>query len=130
MTDPTATRTFAGVKPESDVVLSFRRDILVNRGFAPLADQADLRVGGLQGSESVSARHPPLTPLPDAIPLKIQFPPSNSVGIVRDMRWIPVGPQLLTEFTIAVLIPAMPLLLFKFPLAELAPKFVEHLSAF
>jgi hypothetical protein len=47
--------------------------MFVNRLFAPLAGQADLRVGGLQGSDSVSTRHPPLKPLPDPIPLKIQF---------------------------------------------------------
>ncbi|MBM3852494.1 MAG: hypothetical protein FJ399_04990, partial [Verrucomicrobia bacterium] len=39
-----------------------------------LAGQADLRVGGLQGPDSVFTRHPPLKPLPDPIPLKIQFP--------------------------------------------------------
>lgn len=55
---------------------------------------------------------------------------NNSVGVVRDMRWIPVGPRMLTEYAIAVLIPAMPLLLFKYPLAELAQKFVERLSGF
>ncbi len=39
--------------------------------------QPDLRVGGLPGSDSVSTRHPPLKPLPDPIPLKIQFPISR-----------------------------------------------------
>jgi hypothetical protein len=76
VTDTTAIRTFAGTTPEPDVLLSFRRDISVNRLFAPLAGQADLRVGGLQGSDSVSTRHPPLKPRPDPIPLKIQFPSS------------------------------------------------------
>ena len=36
-----------------------------------------MRVGGHQGSDSVSISHPPLKPLPDPIPLKIQFPISN-----------------------------------------------------
>ncbi len=33
-----------------------------------------MRLGGLQGSDSVSTRHPPLKPLPDPSPLKIEFP--------------------------------------------------------
>ena len=45
--------------------------------FGAQTGQTGLRVGGLQGSDSVSARHPPLKPLPDPIPLKIQFPVSN-----------------------------------------------------
>ena len=77
MTATTDLRTFAGAAPESDELLSFRRDIFINRRFAPLAGQADLRVGGLQGSDSVSTQHPPLKPLPDPIPLKIQFPISK-----------------------------------------------------
>jgi len=47
--DTTDLRTFAGAAPESDESLSFRRDIFVDRRFAPLAGQADSRVGGLQG---------------------------------------------------------------------------------
>jgi len=70
-------RTFAGAAPESDLLLSFCRDIFINRIFAPLAGQPDLRVGELQGSDSVSIRHSPLKPLPDPIPLKIQFPVSG-----------------------------------------------------
>ena len=55
-------RTFAGAAPESDAWLSFCRDIFVNRHFAPRAGQAALRVGGLQGSDSVSTRTLPLNP--------------------------------------------------------------------
>lgn len=55
---------------------------------------------------------------------------NNSVGIVRGMRWVPAGPRLLTEYVLATLLPAVPLLLFKYPLAELAQKFVERLSGF
>jgi len=43
----TGLRTFAGAAPESDVLLSFRRNISVNRLLAPLAGQEDLSVGGL-----------------------------------------------------------------------------------
>ena len=38
------------------------------------AGQADLGVRILWGPDSASTRHPPLKPLPDPIPLKIQFP--------------------------------------------------------
>ncbi len=65
---------YIGVK---HCICSFSRDVFVNRLFAPLAGQADLRVGGLQGADSVSTRHAPLKPFPDPIPLKIQFPTSN-----------------------------------------------------
>ncbi len=70
-------RTFAGAAPESDELLSFGRVIFVNRLFTPLAGRANLRLGGLQGSDSVSTQHPPLKPLPDPIALKIQFPSSQ-----------------------------------------------------
>lgn len=79
MTATADLRTFVGAAPESDKLLSFRRDIFLNRLFALLAGQADLRVGGLQGSDSVSTQHPPLKPLPDPIPLKIRFPSSNGL---------------------------------------------------
>ena len=74
---PTDRRTFASAAPELDELLSFCRDSFVNGLFGPLTGQADLRVGGLQGSDSVSSRNPPLKPLPDPIPLKIEFPTSN-----------------------------------------------------
>ena len=80
MTATTDLRTFAGAAPDSDELLSFCRDSFVNRCFAPLAGQPDLSVGGLQGSDSVSTQHPPLKPLSDPIPLKIQFPISSDDG--------------------------------------------------
>ncbi len=86
MTATTDLRTFAGAAPESDELLSFCRDIFVNRRFAPLAGQPDLSVGGLQGSDSVSTQHPPLKPLPDPIPLKIQFPIGKHVVPVMEQQ--------------------------------------------
>jgi hypothetical protein len=52
---------------------------------------------------------------------------ANSVNIVRNMRWVPIGPRLLTEMTLAALVPLAPLLLFKYPLAELAQRFFARL---
>ena len=89
MTATTDLRTFAGAAPESDELLSFCRDIFVNRRFAPLAGQADLRVGGLQGSDSVSTQHPPLKPLPDPIPLKIEFPIGSFLSVAM-VKMLPV----------------------------------------
>ena len=78
MTVTTDLRTFAVAAPESDELLSFRRDIFVNRRFASLAGQTVVKVGGHQGSDSVSIGHPPLKSLPDPIPLKIRSPISQS----------------------------------------------------
>jgi hypothetical protein len=53
---------------------------------------------------------------------------ANSVAIVRNMRWIPVSPQLLAGFAIAALVPMLPLLLFEYPVAALAEKFMRTLT--
>jgi len=53
VTVTTAIQTLAGATPESDESLGFRREIFVSRLLAPLAAQADWRVRGLQGSDSV-----------------------------------------------------------------------------
>jgi len=53
---------------------------------------------------------------------------SNSVSIVRNMRLVPVSLRMLTELAIAALVPILPLLLLKYPVAELAEKFFAKLS--
>jgi len=53
---------------------------------------------------------------------------SNSVSIVRNMRLVPVSLRMLTELAIAALVPILPLLLLKYPVAELAEKFFARLS--
>ena len=63
---------------ESDGLLNFRSEIFVDRLFPPQTGQTVVRVRGHQGSDSVSISHPPLKPLPESIPLKIQSPISNS----------------------------------------------------
>ena len=52
---------------------------------------------------------------------------ANAVAVTKGMRWITVGPRLVTMMTIAVVAPLMPLLLFRYPLAELAQKFFSTL---
>jgi hypothetical protein len=51
----------------------------------------------------------------------------NAVSVVKGMRWITAGPRLLTMMTTAAIVPLAPLLLFKYPLAELAQKFFSKL---
>jgi len=52
---------------------------------------------------------------------------ANAVGVTKGMRWITVGPRLVTMMTIAAVAPLTPLLLFRYPLAELAQKFFSTL---
>jgi hypothetical protein len=53
---------------------------------------------------------------------------STSVGIVRNMRWVPVSRRLLIVIVIAGLLPMLPLFLFKYPLAELAQRLFSKLA--
>jgi hypothetical protein len=53
---------------------------------------------------------------------------SNSVGIVRDMRLVPVSTSILRYLAVAALVPLLPLVLFKYPIADLFAKFFERLS--
>ncbi len=53
---------------------------------------------------------------------------SNSVGIVRNMRWVPVSTRLLVTVVIAALLPMLPLLLFKYPVAELVQRVLSKLA--
>ena len=50
---------------------------------------------------------------------------SNCVGIVRNMRWVPVSTRLLIIVVIAALLPMLPLFLFKYPIAELGQKILR-----
>ena len=52
---------------------------------------------------------------------------ANAVNVVKGMRWIPVGPRLLTEMTTAAVVPLAPLVLFEYPIAELTQKFFTRL---
>ena len=53
---------------------------------------------------------------------------STSVDIVRDMRLVPVSPSMLMYLAIAALVPVLPLVLFKYPVADLLAKFFQRLS--
>ena len=53
---------------------------------------------------------------------------STSVSIVRDMRLVPVSPSMLMYLAAAALLPLLPLVLFKYPIADLLAKFFGRLS--
>ena len=53
---------------------------------------------------------------------------SNSVSIVREMRLVPVSPSILKSLAVAALLPLLPLVLFKYPLADLLAKFFGRLA--
>jgi hypothetical protein len=55
---------------------------------------------------------------------------ANAIGVVKGMRWITVSPRLLTQLTLAALAPLAPLLLFQYPITELAQKFFSRLVGF
>jgi hypothetical protein len=71
---------------------------------------------------------PPAEPLLGTPDLQSLADLSNSVSIVRNMRWVPLSPPLLINLAIPALLPVLPLLLFKYPLAELAAKCFSMLS--
>jgi len=53
---------------------------------------------------------------------------SNSVSIVREMRLVPVSSSILMYLAVAALLPLLPLVLFKYPIADLLAKFFERLA--
>jgi hypothetical protein len=53
---------------------------------------------------------------------------SNSVNVVRNMRVAPVSGKLWASILIAALLPMLPLMLLKYPIAALAEKFITRLS--
>lgn len=55
---------------------------------------------------------------------------ANAVSVVKGMRWVTIGPRLLTFMTVALVGPLLPLFLFRYPLAELAQKFFSKLVGF
>jgi hypothetical protein len=52
---------------------------------------------------------------------------TNSVKVIRDIGLIPIGPRMLINLGIAALAPLAPLLLLKYPVDELAKKFLKLL---
>jgi hypothetical protein len=55
---------------------------------------------------------------------------NNSITVVRGMRLVPWSPRLLYSLGASAVIPMLPLLLFEYPFADLAAKFVSRLTGF
>jgi hypothetical protein len=53
---------------------------------------------------------------------------ANSVNIVRDMRVVPISKQLVQKLLVAALVPMLPLVLLKYPVAELIGVVFKRLS--
>jgi hypothetical protein len=54
---------------------------------------------------------------------------SNSVRVIEDMTWAPISRFMLISYAAAALLPMVPLLLFKYPLEEVAKQLLRHLVA-
>jgi hypothetical protein len=52
----------------------------------------------------------------------------GGIHVVRHMRWVPIGRGLLLSLGTAALVPVLPLLLLKYPVAELAQRFFTRLT--
>lgn len=52
----------------------------------------------------------------------------NSISVVRNMRVVPISLLLLKDYVLTALLPFLPLLLFKYPVADLAEKFFARLT--
>jgi hypothetical protein len=53
---------------------------------------------------------------------------ANSAKAVSDMRTVPVSRRILTTYAMVVALPFLPLLLLKYPIAELAAMLIKRLS--
>ena len=73
---------------------------------------------------------PPDEPLVGTPDLQSLADLANAISVVKGMRWVTVGPRLLTIMTIAAVVPLAPLVLFRYPVAELAQKFFSRLVGF
>ena len=52
----------------------------------------------------------------------------NSINVVRNMRFVPASTRLLISLAITAIVPMLPLLLLKYPIAVLAEKFFTNLA--
>jgi hypothetical protein len=53
---------------------------------------------------------------------------NNSLGVIKEMRSVPISIRLISDFTLATLIPMLPLFLLKYPIDELARKFLSRMA--
>lgn len=53
---------------------------------------------------------------------------TNSVNVVRGMRWIPIGQRQLMQFAVSAIVPLLPLLLLKYPMKQVVARLFQMLS--
>jgi len=76
----------------------------------------------------VGAETAPKEPLLGTADIQSLADLSNAVSIVRDMRLVPISQSMLIYLAVAALLPLLPLVLFKYPLADLLARFFGGLS--
>ncbi|OGU23219.1 MAG: hypothetical protein A2580_09065 [Hydrogenophilales bacterium RIFOXYD1_FULL_62_11] len=79
-------------------------------------------------SKWLGAADPDREPLLGTADLQSLADLGNSISVVRNMRIVPISLLLLKDYALAALLPFLPLLLFKYPVADLAEKFFARLT--
>ncbi len=74
--------------------------------------------------DNKSGTHEPLLGTPD---LQSLADLNNSISVVRNMHWVPMSTPLIITLLSAALVPMLPLLLFQYPLTDLAKIFFNNL---
>jgi hypothetical protein len=108
-------------------VFVFKLKVCQEKGLSDYMEFAARYVNDFQ-KKWLDAAAPSVEPLLGTADLQSLADLSNSVGIVRNMRWYPVSTRLAIAIVTAGLLPMLPLLLFKYPIAELAEKIFNRLS--
>jgi hypothetical protein len=134
------TMPFEGIYPVIPVILVVMMVLCIGPAFIFLPRLWACRVKGLSDYMQFASRYvsgfdskwvsgaaadeEPLLGTPD---LQSLADLANSIAIVRNMRAVPVGRRLVRDVVIVVLLPLLPLLLLKYPIADLATKLFEKL---
>ena len=76
----------------------------------------------------LDAANPDREPLLGTADLQSLADLGNSISVVSNMRIVPISLLLLKDYALIALLPFLPLLLFKYPVAELTQKFFARLT--
>jgi hypothetical protein len=135
------TMTFEAVYPAFTLILVLDAVLFLGSPFIFSAKLWACRVKGLSDYMEFAAHYvndfdrkwlgadvAPREPLLGTPDLQSLADLSNSVGIVRNMRCVPLSVRSVSDMALAALAPVLPLLLFKYPVSELAEKFFMRLT--
>jgi hypothetical protein len=133
--------TFEAIYPSIAVVLLVDAVLFVGPLFIFLRRLWDCKVKGMNDYSALAERYvsefdqkwlgaapAPGNPLLGTADIQSLADLSNAVSIVRDMRLVPVSPRLMMDLAVAALLPLLPLVLFKYPIADLLAKFFDRLT--